>query len=94
MNTIATSTSTKRVVLSVLIAMLGITAALSGPNSILNANHLLALVWPMSLILVTSYWLRTYLTEHIDLAEDIDVHFQPHITGIGFHMTPVCMTRT
>lgn len=103
MNAPTTSTSkafpTLRAVSSILVAMLGITALLGDADSLLNSNGLLAFFWPMSLIVLASYWLRVYLSEHTYLSEpagradDGDVHFQAHVTGTGVYITPVCLTR-
>lgn len=103
MNTPTTSTSkafpTLRAVSSILVAMLGITALLGDADSLLNSNGLLAFFWPMALIVLGSYWLRVYLSEHTYLSEhasredDVDVHFQAHVTGTGVYITPVCLTR-
>ncbi len=99
MNLIATIKSTKsavskRAVSSLLVAMLGATAIMSGENSILNANSLLTVIWPVSLIAVSLYWLRAFLGERAAMEYDSDVKVQSHIASSGLYMTPVCLTRT
>ncbi len=69
MNSNAATTSThsvvaKRIVSSLLIGMLVITAAFGVEEYLANANGLTVFFWLMSLLALGSYWLRLELIEH------------------------------
>lgn len=97
MSSIATVTTkktvTKRVVSSLLIAMLGITAMLGSENSVLNSAGLLTLIWPLLMTALASYWLREFLSERADHEYDAEFKIGSNVTGSGFFMAPVCLSR-
>jgi len=84
----------KRIVASVLVVMLGITALLGGESSFLNSFGLLSLLWPLSMIALASYWLRLVLAERVDFEYGAELKVRSHLSSSGLYLVPFAFARS
>ena len=98
MNPIPATTSTKpvvprRAVSYILLAMLAVTAIVSGTHAFANANGLVLFLWLMSMFALASYWLRLFLDEHDYLEDAAGKSLSPSTFSQIFNLTPSYQTR-
>ena len=84
----------KRALVSLLLALLAVTALFGGSDSFLNSPALLTLFWPLLLIALAGYWLRIVLDERADHHFDVDMRIGSGLSSSGLYLTPFLLARS